>query len=161
MHIAQAGTVRYTVSTPTADHRHLRSSYRTSPGRPALDLTVDPHMATSIDWDTYFITNRHQQEQMLIRIFGDEVEAANARKILNRIFHPHELKGMIAEQQGQEVRIRQTKNAIRMLKSLLRTVDNNSTSTSKAAEIIAAISESIATLANYESELSTRTHRSM
>ena len=98
---------------------------------------------------------------MLIRIFGDEVEATNARKILNRIFHPHELKGIIAEQHGQEVRIRQQKNVIRMLKSLLRTVDNNSTSTSKAAEIIAAISESIATLANYESELSTRTHRSM
>ena len=131
------------------------------PSRPALDITVDPRLAASIDWDIYFIANRRQQEQMLIRIFGDEVEATNARKILNRIFHPHELKAMTAEQHGQQVRIRQTKNAIRMLKSLLRTVDNNYTLPNKAAEIIAAISESISTLANYEAELSTRNHRNM
>ena len=48
-----------------------------------------------------------------------------------------------------------------MLKSLLRTVNNNSTSPNKAAEIIVAIRESIATLANYEAELSMRAHRSM
>lgn len=76
------------------------------PSRPALDITVDPRLAASIEWDIYFITNRRQEEQILIRNFGDEVEATNARKVLNMVFYPHELKAMIAEQHGQEVRIR-------------------------------------------------------
>ena len=106
------------------------------PSRPALDITVDPRLAASIDWDIYFITNRHQEEQILIRNFRDEIEATNARKVLNMIFYSHELKAMIAELHGQEVRIRETnKKCYQYVKSLLRTEDNNSTSPNKAAEI--------------------------
>ena len=155
---AQAGSAWYLIPTPPTDPRQLRPRFRTSPNHPALDITLDSRIASSVDWDIYFISNRREQAQMLIRIFGDEIEAINARKILNQIFRPHELRAMISEQQGQEVRIRQTRNAIKTLKSLLRTVDNNSTTPSKAAEIMAAMSESIATLANYEAELLTRNH---
>ena len=92
---------------------------------------------------------------MLSNVFDEEIESMNAQKLLNRIYRPNKLKNMISHQRGQsrEMKIRQTRKAIATLKTLLCMVDNNSTTTSKAAGIMAAMCESISTLVEYKAEL--------
>ena len=52
---------------------------------PALDISLEPTLATAMNWNTYFLLTKDEQKNMLNRIFHDEVKSVNARKILSQV----------------------------------------------------------------------------
>ena len=122
---------------------------------PAIDLNLDPNLATAMNWSSYFTLNKNEQTNMLKRVFHDDVQSINARKLLYRIRRPQALKDIIKGPPGQdrELRIRQNARAIETLETLIRTVENGTTTTSRGLEIIADISEAIVVLRENRTEL--------
>ena len=69
---------------PTGTVRPLSPNF----DRP-LDITLNPSLATAMDWTLYYTLNKTDQALMLDRVFHNDVQALNARRMMSRITrHP-------------------------------------------------------------------------
>ena len=92
---------------------------------------------------------------MLNRVFHNDVQSLNARRMMSRITRHQELKDLVngPPELTRALKLQQNEQAINTLTILIRTVDNHSTSTSRTLTIIAKISEAIAALQDNRSTL--------
>ena len=123
-----------------------------------LDITLNPSLATAMDWTVYYTLNKTDQALMLERVFHDDVQAQNARRIMSRITRHEALLELVNGPRGirRASQIQQNDQAINTLRILIRTVDNRSTSQDQALTIIAEMAEAITVLIENRSTLINR-----
>ena len=123
-----------------------------------LDITLNPSLATAMNWTSYYTLNKTDQALMLDRVFHDDIRAQNARRLMSRITRHQALLELVNGPPGiqRAEQIQQNDQAITTLRILIRTVDNHSTSQDRTLSIIADIAEAITVLIENRSTLINR-----
>ena len=108
-----------------------------------------------MNWTSYYTLSKDDQAIMLDRVFHNDIQSLNARRMMSRIKRHQALRELVngPPELTRALKLQQNEQEINTLTILIRTVDNNSISTNRALTIIAEISEAIAVLQDNRSNL--------
>ena len=122
---------------------------------PPIDISLNPSLATAMNWISYYTLSKNDQAIMLDRVFHNDIQSLNARRMMSRITRHQELIDLVngPTELTRALKLQQNDQAINTLMILLRKVDNHSTSTSRTVTIIAEIVEAITVLQDNRSTL--------
>ena len=122
---------------------------------PPINISLDPNLATPMNWTLYYTLSKNDQAIMLDRVFHNDIQSLNARRMMSRITRHQELIDLVngPPELTRALKLQQNDQVINTLTILLRTVDNHSTSTSRTVTIIAEIVEAITVLQDNRSTL--------